>query len=107
MFAFMGLAHAMTSQSGERHLAECIAGGPSFHAALPSKSSSLSPPPPPTITPFELNRSAMSQSLINAAGKRLFAQHMEEYRATDPLYEEYVDTRGKTKRRKVSIPNVW
>jgi len=42
--------------------------------------------------------------LLNAAGRRVFSQHMDKYRATDPLYEEYTDNRGKVKRRKRALP---
>ena len=43
----------------------------------------------------------MADTLLNAAGKRMFAKHMESYRPTDPLYEEYTDAKGRVKRRKV------
>lgn len=42
-------------------------------------------------------------SVINKAGKQLFARHLEQYTPADPLYEEYVDKRGRTKRRKVRL----
>lgn len=42
-------------------------------------------------------------SAINKAGKRLFARNLEQYTPADPLYEEYVDERGRTKRRKVRL----
>ena len=32
---------------------------------------------------------------------KLFTRHLERYTPADPLYEEYVDKRGRTKRRKV------
>ncbi|KZV72550.1 hypothetical protein PENSPDRAFT_575908 [Peniophora sp. CONT] len=46
----------------------------------------------------------MAETLLNAAGKRMFAKHMESYRATDPLYEEYTDAKGRVKRRKRDLP---
>ncbi|KAH8994870.1 hypothetical protein EDB92DRAFT_236142 [Lactarius akahatsu] len=41
---------------------------------------------------------------INKAGIKLFARHLEQYTPTDPLYEEYVDKRGRTRRRKRQLP---
>ncbi|VDB87132.1 unnamed protein product [Peniophora sp. CBMAI 1063] len=46
----------------------------------------------------------MAETLLNAAGKRMFSKHMESYRATDPLYEEYTDAKGRVKRRKRDLP---
>ncbi|KAI9461707.1 hypothetical protein BJY52DRAFT_1259715 [Lactarius psammicola] len=43
-------------------------------------------------------------SVINNAGKKLFARHLEQYTPADPLYEEYVDKRGRTRRRKRQLP---
>ena len=40
---------------------------------------------------------------LNKAGMKLFARHLEHYTPEDPLYEEYVDKRGRTKRRKVRL----
>jgi hypothetical protein len=40
---------------------------------------------------------------INEVGVKLFARHLEQYTPTDPLYEEYVDKRGRTRRRKVRL----
>ena len=40
-------------------------------------------------------------SLIETAGKKLFAKHLEKYTPEDPLYEFYTDKHGKQKRRKV------
>ncbi|KAH9058371.1 hypothetical protein EDB87DRAFT_1626373 [Lactarius vividus] len=42
---------------------------------------------------------------INKAGKKLFARHLEQYTPADPLYEEYVDKRGRTRRRKRQLPS--
>jgi len=41
-------------------------------------------------------------ALLGKAGKRLFEQHLEQYSPQDPLYEFYINDRGKKKRRKVS-----
>ena len=38
---------------------------------------------------------------LNKAGLKLFTRYLEHYTPADPLYEEYVDKRGRTKRRKV------
>ncbi|KAI0316451.1 hypothetical protein OF83DRAFT_1126700 [Amylostereum chailletii] len=43
-------------------------------------------------------------TVINAAGKKLFSRHMEHYTPTDPLYETYTDDRGRQKRRKRALP---
>jgi len=43
-------------------------------------------------------------SALNKAGIKLFARHLEHYTPEDPLYEEYVDKRGRTKRRKRQLP---
>ena len=40
-------------------------------------------------------------SALNKAAVKLFSRHLEHYTPEDPLYEEYVDKRGRTKRRKV------
>lgn len=40
-------------------------------------------------------------TLLNKAGKELFAKHLEQYAPQDPLYEFYTNDRGKQKRRKV------
>jgi hypothetical protein len=41
-------------------------------------------------------------ALLGKAGKKLFEKHLEQYAPSDPLYEFYVDDRGKKQRRKVS-----
>ncbi|TRM57537.1 hypothetical protein BD626DRAFT_586564 [Schizophyllum amplum] len=46
---------------------------------------------------------AMS-GLMGKAGKMLFERHMESYSPADPMYEEYVDAKGRTKRRRRKIP---
>jgi hypothetical protein len=43
-------------------------------------------------------------NFMNKAGMKLFAHHLEHYTPADPLYEEYVDKRGRTKRRKRQPP---
>ncbi|KAH9475721.1 hypothetical protein JR316_0011280 [Psilocybe cubensis] len=43
-------------------------------------------------------------TLLNKAGKELFAKHLEQYAPQDPLYEFYTNERGKQKRRKRAIP---
>ena len=45
-------------------------------------------------------------NVINKAGMKLFSRHLEHYTPEDPLYEEYVDKRGRTKRRKVRLYSV-
>jgi hypothetical protein len=42
-------------------------------------------------------------SLLETAGRKLFAAHIEQYAPADPLYEYYVDKKGRKKRRKVVI----
>ncbi|KAF8896486.1 hypothetical protein BD779DRAFT_1496155 [Infundibulicybe gibba] len=48
----------------------------------------------------------MSSTLLNKAGKQLFAKHIEHYTPQDPLYEYYDDGKGskKQKRRKRALP---
>lgn len=43
-------------------------------------------------------------SLIGPTGKKLFAKHLEKYTPEDPLYEFYINKKGKQKRRKVKCP---
>ena len=33
--------------------------------------------------------------------QKLFQKHMANYEPADPLYEEYIDSKGRTRRRKV------
>lgn len=33
----------------------------------------------------------------------LFEKHMKDYEPADPMYETYVDKKGKTRRRKVRV----
>lgn len=37
-------------------------------------------------------------------GRRYFAQHAQQFDAPDPHYEQYVDSRGRTKSRKRELP---
>ncbi|KAF9532665.1 hypothetical protein CPB83DRAFT_807107 [Crepidotus variabilis] len=49
----------------------------------------------------------MSQFVTKASktyGKRLFAQHLDQYTPQDPLYEFYTDERGVERRRKRDLP---
>ncbi|KAJ6511330.1 hypothetical protein C8R47DRAFT_1094696 [Mycena vitilis] len=46
----------------------------------------------------------MSNALMNKAGKALFEKHLKQYSPADPMYEEYTDARGKTRRRRRAIP---
>jgi hypothetical protein len=43
-------------------------------------------------------------SFAEAAGKKLFAKHLQKYTPEDPLYEFYTNKNGKQKRRKVNCP---
>jgi len=43
-------------------------------------------------------------AILTKAGKELFAKNLDQYAPVDPLYEEYVDNKGKKKRRKREIP---
>jgi len=45
----------------------------------------------------------MSSGFLKKTGKQLFSKHLEQYAPVDPLYEQYVDDRGRKKRRKVCI----
>ncbi|KAL0945408.1 hypothetical protein HGRIS_000900 [Hohenbuehelia grisea] len=42
--------------------------------------------------------------LLGKAGKNLFAQHLQQYTPTDPVYEFYTDSKGRQKRRKRDLP---
>jgi len=46
----------------------------------------------------------MSQAIMKKAGLTVFEKHMKNYEPADPLYEEYVDNKGKTRRRKRELP---
>ena len=43
----------------------------------------------------------MTTSLAKWAGLKVFEKHLKQYEAADPVYETYVDDRGRQKRRKV------
>jgi hypothetical protein len=43
----------------------------------------------------------MANYIAKTVGKGLFEQHLNNYQPADPLYEEYVDKKGRTRRRKV------
>ena len=34
-------------------------------------------------------------------GRKIFERHIKQYEPKDPLYEEYVDDRGRQRRRRV------
>ncbi|EJD06334.1 uncharacterized protein FOMMEDRAFT_16946 [Fomitiporia mediterranea MF3/22] len=46
----------------------------------------------------------MSSKLLSKAGLKLFEQHLRQYEPVDPVYETYVDDKGKTKRRRRELP---
>ena len=43
----------------------------------------------------------MSSDLAIKVGKKLFQKNLAEYTPADPLYETYVDKKGRERRRKV------
>jgi len=46
----------------------------------------------------------MAAALANKAGGALFDQQVKKLKAEDPVYETYVNEKGKTKKRKRAIP---
>ncbi|KIM32928.1 hypothetical protein M408DRAFT_62500 [Serendipita vermifera MAFF 305830] len=46
----------------------------------------------------------MASKLAKKAGLKVFEKHLEQYTPADPLYEEYIDDKGKKQRRKREIP---
>ncbi|KAG8948024.1 hypothetical protein FRC04_010066 [Tulasnella sp. 424] len=46
----------------------------------------------------------MAQAVAQKAGMKVLEQHLRNYEPKDPLYEEYVDDRGKVRRRKRELP---
>ena len=38
-----------------------------------------------------------------SAGRKLFERNLSQYAPADPLYETYVDKKGKQRRRKVRV----
>lgn len=73
-------------------------------------------PPPPSQSRCLLHRSVehtrthnhtshphtMAQALAGKGAKRLIERHVKQFEPEDPHYEEYTDSNGKKKRRKVS-----
>lgn len=43
----------------------------------------------------------MTTELAQKVGLKLFERNLEQYTPADPLYEEYIDKKGKKKRRRV------
>ncbi|KAI0051043.1 hypothetical protein FA95DRAFT_1461976, partial [Auriscalpium vulgare] len=43
-------------------------------------------------------------SLAEKYGRGLFAKHIAQYQPQDPLYETYVDSKGRSRRRKRELP---
>lgn len=46
----------------------------------------------------------MTSKLAKKAGEKLFQKQLSSYTPVDPLYETYVDDRGKERRRKRELP---
>jgi len=46
----------------------------------------------------------MADFLATKVGRGLFEKHISNYQPVDPLYEEYVDKKGRTRRRKRELP---
>jgi len=46
----------------------------------------------------------MTSDMAKKIGMKLFEKHLEQYTPADPLYEEYTDAKGRTKRRRREIP---
>ena len=44
----------------------------------------------------------MTSALARKAGLKLFEKHLQKYEPRDPVYENYVDDRGRQNRRRVS-----
>jgi len=47
---------------------------------------------------------AIAQKFAQKAGMRVLEENLRDYEPRDPLYEEYVDAKGKTRRRKRELP---
>jgi len=43
----------------------------------------------------------MTSAFAKKAGLKVFEQHLQKYQPADPIYETYVDAKGRTKRRRV------
>ena len=41
-------------------------------------------------------------SFAASAGRKLFQKNLQQYQPADPLYETYIDKKGRERRRKVS-----
>ncbi|KAI0090267.1 hypothetical protein BDY19DRAFT_887897 [Irpex rosettiformis] len=46
----------------------------------------------------------MSNPLAVKFGRKLFSKHLKQYQPADPLYETYVDKKGRERRRKRELP---
>ncbi|KAG8988009.1 hypothetical protein FRB90_003020, partial [Tulasnella sp. 427] len=46
----------------------------------------------------------MANTVARKAGMKVLEQHLKNYEPKDPMYEEYVDDRGKVRRRKRELP---
>ena len=43
-----------------------------------------------------------------STGRKLFQKNLQQYQPADPLYETYVDKKGRERRRKVgSRADIW
>jgi len=46
----------------------------------------------------------MAERLLQSTGIKLFSKHIQQYSPEDPMYETYVDKRGRQKKRRREIP---
>ncbi|KAH8100769.1 hypothetical protein BXZ70DRAFT_935743 [Cristinia sonorae] len=46
----------------------------------------------------------MTSKLAAKAGKKLFERNLKDYTPVDPLYETYIDSKGRERRRKRELP---
>lgn len=46
----------------------------------------------------------MTSAFAKKAGLKVFEQHLQKYQPADPIYETYVDAKGRTKRRRRDLP---
>ncbi|KAG8907171.1 hypothetical protein FRB99_005143 [Tulasnella sp. 403] len=46
----------------------------------------------------------MNSTIARKAGMKVLETHLKTYQPQDPLYEEYVDNKGRTRRRKRELP---
>ena len=53
----------------------------------------------------------MTSTIAKKTGLKLFEQHLRQYEPADPVYETYIDNKGKERRRKVGFSfilwSVW